>query len=501
MKDSEYLLNPNTLVKYLRKPTAEFTKYDIMRFIEENEIEMLNFRYVAEDGKLKTLNFVLTSKEHLETILSTGERVDGSSLFSYVGAASSDLYVIPRFNTAFVDPFAEVPTLNILCSFYTSEGKPLESAPEYILRKAHREFKLATGMTFRAMGELEFYIISEKETMYAGTDQKGYHTSQPYCKWENLRKEAMRLIAQTGGKIKYGHSEVGFFTDENYQYEQHEIEFLPVDVEDTADQIVTAKWILRMLGNQYGVNISFAPKITVGKAGSGMHIHMQVDKDGENMMANENGLTETAHKVIAGLLQMAAPLTAMGNTVPISYLRLVPHQEAPTNICWGDSNRSALVRVPLGWLAKTSMIKNANPQETGTIPYIPGKQTVELRTPDGSADVYHLLAGIVVAAQLGLEDPNALQIAKDLYVAVNIFKDENKAKADMLKHLPTSCWESADLLNEHRAKFEKNGVFPAGTIDRIIKHLKAFDDKDLSVRLYQRYDEIAKLVEKYFHWM
>ena len=133
---------------------------------------MLNFRYVGEDGKLKTLNFVITSKDYLESILSTGERVDGSSLFSYIDAESSDLYVIPRFRTAFVNPFTEHASLDILCSFYTKDGKPLESAPEYILKKASRLFTEETGYTFKAMGELEYYIISEKNDLSSKLPQK-----------------------------------------------------------------------------------------------------------------------------------------------------------------------------------------------------------------------------------------------------------------------------------------------------------------------------------------
>ncbi len=504
MKDRELeiSLNPNRLVSFLKKPPSEFTRHDIIRFIEENNIEMLNFRYLAEDGKLKTLNFVITSKSYLDSILATGERVDGSSLFSFIDADCSDLYVIPRFRTAFVNPFASVPTLDILCSFYTKNGLPLESAPEHILRKAHEEFKRKTGYVFKAMGELEFYIISgEVDEMYTPVDQKGYHNSPPYAKFEELRKQAMQLIAQCGGKIKYGHCEVGNFTDEETFYEQHEIEFMPVDVEDAADQLVVAKWILRMLGHQYGVNISFAPKITVGKAGSGMHVHMMVSQNEENLMVGETSISDVAKRVIAGLLDKAQSLTAFGNTTPVSYLRLVPHQEAPTNICWGDSNRSALVRVPLGWIAKTQMIKDANPYERYEVPYIPGKQTVELRVPDGSADVYHLLAGITMAALHGLEMPNALQNAEKLYVGVNIFRDEHKDKVNQLEHLPTSCFASAESLEKDREFYQKAGIFPKGTIDRFIRQLKSYNDKDLSERLYGKKDEIKELVEKYLHCM
>jgi glutamine synthetase len=494
-------MNPNKMVRHLQKPAREFTKYDIIKFIDDHHIEMLNFRYVGEDGKLKTLNFVITSKDYLESILSTGERVDGSSLFSYIDAQSSDLYVIPRFRTAFVNPFTEQPSLDILCSFYTKDGNPLESAPEYILKKASSQFSADTGFTFKAMGELEYYIISEKNDLYPAKDQRGYHTAAPFTNWECLRLEALKIIAQCGGKVKYGHSEVGNFSTDTHMYEQHEIEFNPVDAEEAVEQLLVAKWILRMLGNKYGVTISFSPKITVGKAGSGLHIHMLIEKDGENQMANDQGLTDTAKKMIAGILDKAQSLTAFGNTIPTSYLRLVPHQEAPTMICWGDSNRSVLVRVPLGWVAKTNMIKDANPQERGEVPYIPGKQTVEFRVPDGSADLYHLMAGIILAAREGLLSKASLKRAEELYINVNIFKPEHKDILDGLVALPASCYESAGYLEKDADFYQREGVFPEGTIRNFIGKLKAFEDQDLSERLYNKTEEIEKLVNRYLHCM
>jgi len=501
MRDLEILMNPNILVKYLKKPAHEFTKYDIIKFIDDHQIEMLNFRYVGEDGKLKTLNFVITSKDYLESILSTGERVDGSSLFTYIDADSSDLYVIPRFRTAFVNPFTEAPTLDILCSFYTKDGKPLESAPEYILKKANAKFTADTGFTFKAMGELEYYIISEKNDLYPSEDQKGYHETAPFTNWENLRTEALQIIAQCGGKIKYGHSEVGNFSTESHMFEQHEIEFIPVNAEEAVEQLIISKWILRMLGNKYETTISFAPKITVGKAGSGLHIHMALEKDGSNYIADEVGLTDIAKKFIAGILNKAQSLTAFGNTIPTSYLRLVPHQEAPTMVCWGDSNRSVLIRVPLGWIAKTNMIKDANPQERGDVPYIPGKQTVEFRVPDGSADLYHLMSGLIMAGRDGLIAKDSLEKAEKLYVNVNVFNDKHKDLYNSLLSLPNSCSESADYLKQESEFYQKDGIFPKGTIAGFVNKLKSYDDKELSERLFNKNEAIKELVNNYIHCM
>ena len=233
-------LNPNRIVAYLGKPCNEFTKADIVRYIRENGIRMVNFMYPAADGRLKTLNFVINSAAYLDAILTCGERVDGSSLFPFIEAGSSDLYVIPRFRTAFLDPFAEIPTLSMLCSYFNKDGEPLESSPEHTLRKACRAFREVTGMEFQAMGELEYYVIAPDDECFPAVDQKGYHESAPYAKFGEFRQLCMNYIAQAGGLIKYGHSEVGNFTLDGKIYEQNEIEFLPVDAEAAAEQLTIA---------------------------------------------------------------------------------------------------------------------------------------------------------------------------------------------------------------------------------------------------------------------
>ncbi len=495
----EIHMNPNKLVQFLGKPPDEFTKRDIMRFIEANDIKMVNFRYVGGDGRLKQLNFIINDRAQLDQLLSVGERVDGSSLFSYIDAASSDLYVIPRFKTAYVNPFSNIPALDILCSYYTHEGEPLPSSPENVLRKAHQALQKKTGMTLQAMGELEYYVFSDKQEVYPSDPQKGYHESSPFSKWELLRREAMQTIAQSGGTIKYGHTEVGFVSGEYQNMEQHEIEFTPVPLEDAADQIVVGKYILRMTGYKHNVPISFAPKVLVGHAGSGLHIHSKLMDGKRNVLVENEQLSDVARKTIAGYLRMARSLTAFGNTVPLSYLRLVPHQEAPTNICWGDRNRSTLVRVPLGWLGVGDMVKDANPQETEEYTGAVDNQTIEFRSPDGSANIYFLLAGLAVAARHGQEMANALDYANKLYTGVNIFEDEHSEVREKLPQLPSSCWESAGCLLEDREIYEADGVFSPVLIDGVADMLKSYDDKDLSERLYGKDDEIEKLVEEYLH--
>ena len=499
MTQEQLKFNPNPLVAFLEKPMAEFTKADILKVIEEFQIEMINFRYMADDGRLKTLNFVIQSLEHADEVLTCGERVDGSSLFPYIEAGNSDLYVIPRFRTAFLDPFTAVPTLDLLCSFYTKDGEPFAMAPEYTLQKAGRAFREATGgMEFEVMGELEYYVIAPKEETYLPADQRGYHESKPFCKFGAFRTEAMRLIAAAGGEIKYGHSEVGNFSHGDLMYEQNEIEFLPTHLEQAADQLVIAKWMMRELAYEHGVTVTFAPKITIGKAGSGMHVHTRVSLDGKNMYVGEDGLSEVALKTMAGILSLAGSLTAFGNTNPTSYFRLVPHQEAPTNLCWGDRNRSAMVRVPLGWTKGSgNMMAHANPLEKNDPVDFSRKQTIELRTPDGSANIYLLLAGMAVAARHGFEMENAVQYAKDRYVSVNIFEHEDVLAK--LEVLPDSCAASADLLERDRALYEQDGIFVPQLIDAICKQLRSFDDRTLRADIGGDAKKTLELVETFIH--
>ena len=496
-------LCPNKVVAFLNKAPQDFTREDIIKFIREKGIQMVDFMYPAEDGRVKTLNFTVNNLEYVETILSEGERVDGSSLFpSFIEAGNSDLYVIPRYRTAFVDPFNEIPTLCFLCSYFTKDGTSFECSPFATLQRAHDAFKKSTGLEFEAMGELEYYVIMPATEYFPASDQKGYHESEPFAKLNDFRRECMVLVAQTGGQIKYGHSEVGNFTINDKIYEQNEIEFLPNPVDTAADQLLLAKWVIRNLAYKRGLDVSFAPKITVGKAGSGMHIHMRLMKNGRNVTLGDDGkLSDYALRAIAGLMQMAPSITAFGNKNPTSYFRLVPHQEAPTNVCWGDCNRSALVRVPLGWSSGKDMCRIANPNEKHTALDTTHKQTFEMRSPDCSADIYQLMSGLCVAARLGLEMPEAeaLALAKDKYVDMDIHKAENAGRLATLDCLPASCEESAACLDKARAFYEAMGVFPPRMVDGIIKGLRSFKDADLRARVNSTPSLMQALVKEYFY--
>lgn len=493
----QYSINP--LEAYLQKSVQNFTKKDIIKYVTENSIRIINFRYPAHDGRLKTLSFPIQNLKYLDTILTYGERVDGSSLFPGISAGSSDLYVIPKYSSAYLSPFSEIPTLGIMCSYFTKDGVPFEDSPEYTLKKAHNVFKEKTGYQFEAMGEIEFYIIANSTSSFKAEDQKGYHESSPFSKFEDFRNQAMVLISQVGGEVKYAHSEVGSFTHDGKYYEQTEIEFLPTNVERAADQLLLAKWIIRTLAHKSGLDVTFAPKITEGRAGSGMHFHTRVVNDGKNLMTLNGELSDIAKRAIAGYMVLAPSITAFGNTNPTSYFRLVPNQEAPTKVCWGDRNRSVLVRVPLGWTGNTDMSSLINNNVDDIVAKDPQKQTVELRSPDGSADIYLTLASIVVAATYGLTNADSLGIASETYVDVNIHKVKGDKKIINLKSLPSSCFESSEELKKHKDFYLQNGVFSESLLNTKINSLLLFDDKELRAEIEKKSSLLTDLVAKFYH--
>ena len=261
-----------------------------------------------------------------------------------------------------------------------------------------------------------------------------------------------------------------------------------------------AKWVIRNLASRLNLNVTFAPKITNGKAGSGLHVHMRLMRDGRNVMLDANRrLSDDARRLIAGLITLAPALTAFGNTNPTSYFRLVPHQEAPTNVCWGDRNRSVLIRVPLGWTTSTDMSAVVNPAQKPAPTDASQKQTIEIRNADGSADIYMLLAGLAVAARHGFDMADALDVAERTYVSANIHDKANAALLERLEQLPANCAESADVLEQQRDLFEASGVFTPAMIDAIVARLRAFDDASLSERAHRDPDLMGRLVSRYFH--
>jgi glutamine synthetase len=461
-------------------------KEEIINFVSEKGIKILNLCHIPEDGRLKTLSFSATDKRRVHEILELGERVDGSSLFSFIEPGKSDIYIMPQPNRAFVNPFSQIPTLNILCDYLDENGKLLEVSPKSVLMRAEEKLYSSTWTSLKALAELEFYIILKQKTeiLFPVVDDKNYHESAPFAEFEGLRNEVLAVLADVGIATKYGHSEVGrILTKEGTLMEQHEVELMPQNLAEMAETIVIAKWIIRNVCAKHGVSASFSPKIFLEHAGNGMHIHLCGLKNGKNVTAKPDGtLSSETLKMIGGILRLASSLTAFGNPTPASYFRFVVRKESPMHICWSFRNRLALIRIPLWWSFKRKT------EETNSC-----RETFEYRGPDPLANPYLLFAGITIAIKYGFENPKeALQIAEDLHV-------EEIEKRKRLKNLPRSCNESAKNLRKDRKFYEAENVFPKILINKTIDKLKAYKDKDLWKSLSDKPEKIENLLKHYLH--
>jgi glutamine synthetase len=461
-------------------------KEEIVNFVSEKGIKILNLCHIPEDGRLKTLSFSATDKHRVYEILELGERVDGSSLFSFIAPGKSDIYIMPQLNRAFINPFSQIPTLNILCDYLDENGKSLEISPKSILMRAEEKLHSSTWVALKALAELEFYIISKQKTeiLFPSMADKNYHESTPFTEFEGLRNEILAVLADVGIATKYGHSEVGkVLTKDGTLMEQHEIELMPQNLVEMAETIAITKWIIRNICAKHGVSASFSPKIFLEHAGNGMHIHLCGLKNGKNITANPNGtLSSEALKMIGGILKFASSLTAFGNPTPASYLRFIAQKESPMHICWSFRNRLALIRIPLWWSfkKKTEEINSC-------------RETFEYRGPDPLANPYLLFAGITIAIKYGFENPKeALKIAEDLHV-------EETGKRKRLKNLPRSCHESAKNLRKDRKFYEAENVFPKILIDKTIDKLKTYKDKDLWKNLADKPEKVENVLKQYLH--
>lgn len=482
----------NPLCVLLNKDKHAFTRQDMLRAIRHFGVEIITFHYTGLDGRLKQLALPFSDIPTADRILAMGERVDGSSLFKgMVDSAISDLYVVPRYCTAFLNPF-DNKSLDFVCRFLKSDGNLAPFTPDNILEFAQERITTRHSCQLRALGELEFYLVSPSvcpNQLYPADEQDGYHSCEPFFKHGAILNEIARAVQQVTGSLKYAHAEVGYIESLNsdspllngHTAEQYELELRTQPIQDMGDSLNLARWIIRTIAYRHNMLATFAPKIQEGAAGSGLHVHLELLRDNANIMLDSEGtLSDSALKLIGGLVRFAPSLTAFGNTVASSYLRLVPNQEAPTKICWSHSNRSSLIRIPLGWSGVHDLANMINPQETQSYTDSRGSQTVELRSPDGSAHTYLLLAALATAADWGLQNPDSRDIAKACQVRGNVFQSNNQ---DKLVSLPPSCHASAKTLQKDRALYEENGLFPKSLVDYVIALLEQQNDETLVDKL------------------
>ena len=448
---------------------------DIIKLIKEKEIKMVDFKMVDINGQYR--HVTIPAENFSEDTMKSGIGFDASN-YGYAVVEKSDMVFIPDPDTAVIDSFCEIPTLSMTGNAMiidSPENRPLAQYPRNIIRAAVEQMKKSgVADTMYILPEFEFYLFDDvtwgvdgsyvgasvdaKQSYWNSTcegkgvvvaKQKNYHIAKPFDTSYECRSEMCMKMADMGIKINYHHPEVAASG-------QFEIEPQLGEVVDMADATMMIKYIIHNTALKYGKSATFMPKPIAGEAGSGMHVHMLLMKDGEPVFSDDNGyshLSETAHYFMGGILKHIASLCAITNPSTNSFKRLIPGFEAPVTVGYATSNRSAVIRIPA--YAKS-----------------PDKRRFELRNPDATCNPYFCYAAILMAGLDGVK--NKIDPHKNGWgpYDMNLFhlSDEEKAK---LQGLPTRLEDALTALENDHAYLTEEGVFPEELLTNFIKAKRA----------------------------
>lgn len=398
---------------------SRYTKDDIFRMVEEEDVEFIRLQFTDIFGTLK--NIAITSSQ-LEKALDNKCMFDGSSVEGFVRIEESDMYLYPDYDTFEIFPWRpqQGKVARFICDVYTPDGKPFEGDPRWILKKTIKEAN-EMGYRFDVGPECEFFLFHTDDNGLPTTlshEKAGYFDLGPNDLGENIRRDMVLTLEEMGFEIEASHHEVA--------PAQHEIDFKYDEVLKTADNIQTFKMTVKTIAKRHGLYATFMPKPKFGISGSGMHINMSLaTEEGKNIFADENGkigLSDDAYHFIAGIMKHARGMSAITNPLVNSYKRLVPGYEAPVYIAWSAKNRSPLIRIP-------ASIGN------GT--------RVELRNPDPTANPYLVLALCLAAGLDGIK--NKIEVPES--VDCNIYEmTPGERRAAGIENMPADLKEAVDCL-------------------------------------------------------
>lgn len=398
---------------------SRYTKDDIFRMVEEEDVEFIRLQFTDIFGTLK--NIAITSSQ-LEKALDNKCMFDGSSVEGFVRIEESDMYLYPDYDTFEIFPWRpqQGKVARLICDVYTPDGKPFEGDPRWILKKTIKEAN-EMGYRFDVGPECEFFLFHTDDNGLPTTlshEKAGYFDLGPNDLGENIRRDMVLTLEEMGFEIEASHHEVA--------PAQHEIDFKYDEVLKTADNIQTFKMTVKTIAKRHGLYATFMPKPKFGISGSGMHINMSLaTEEGKNIFADENGkigLSDDAYHFIAGIMKHARGMSAITNPLVNSYKRLVPGYEAPVYIAWSAKNRSPLIRIPASR----------------------GNETrVELRNPDPTANPYLVLALCLAAGLDGIK--NKIEVPES--VDCNIYEmTPGERRAAGIENMPADLKEAVDCL-------------------------------------------------------
>ncbi|MDH5174382.1 MAG: glutamine synthetase family protein, partial [Elusimicrobiota bacterium] len=331
------------------------TGKDVLKMVKEKGVKFIRLWFTDILGQLKSV--AITERE-LPRALEGGMGFDGSSVEGFARIFESDLVALPDPSTFQIlpaglsrkhaetqggktgSPGEEGAAGRMFCDIMNPDGSAYEGDPRYVLKKNLEKAK-KMGYTYQVGPEIEyFYFKNEKGTEVL--DAGGYFDLLPLDMAHDLRRETVLYLEKMGIPVEYSHHEVA--------PSQHEIDLRFTDALTMADNVQTYKVIVKEVAWKNGVYATFMPKPLFGENGSGMHTHQSLFKGSKNALFDARDkyhLSKEGKAFIAGLLFHSQEITSICNQWVNSYKRLVPGYEAPAYICWGQRNRSALVRVPM----------------------------------------------------------------------------------------------------------------------------------------------------------
>lgn len=351
----------------------------VLRTIDEREIKFIRLWFTDVLGSLKS---IALAPAEVEGAFNEGVGFDGSSIEGLTRRAEADMLLHPDPSTFQVLPWRDVDaTARMFCDLTTPDGQPAVSDPRHVLRRA-LDHAAELGFTFYIHPEIEFYVLESAQLGPEGpvaVDDAGYFDNVAGGDTHDLRRRAVRLLEELGISVEYSHHEGG--------PGQNEIDLRYADALTTADNIMTFRTVVKEVAVEQGCHATFMPKPRWDWPGSGMHTHMSLFEGDTNVFYEpgaKHQLSRTGRHFIAGLLRHAREITAVTNQTVNSYKRLWGGDEAPSYVCWGHNNSTALVRVPT------------------YKPHKPGSARVEYRALDAAANPYLAYAVLLEAGLRGI---------------------------------------------------------------------------------------------------
>ena len=430
----------------------EYTKEDILRIVEEEDVEFIRLQFTVIFGTMK--NMAVTVSQ-LEKAMDNRCMFDVSSLEGLSGEEDSDMYLYPDLSTFEIFPWRpqQGKVARFICDVYRADGTPYEVDPRHVLKKEIASAE-KMGYTMYVGPECEFFLFHTDEDGMPTTlthEQGGYFDVGPLDLGENARRDMILTLEDMGFEIISSHHEIA--------PAQHEIDFRYDEALVTADNLMTFKMVVKTIAKRHGLHATFMPKPKMETYGSGMHINISLSReDGSNAFRDKNdrnGLSLEGYYFIGGLMKHMKAITCITNPTVNSYKRFIPGYEAPVYMGWSAKTRGPLIRVTTGSGDNTR---------------------IELRSPDATANPYLALAVILRAGLDGIKN----EIMPPENIDENIQKmTQEQREALHIEELPRSLKAAVAELEKDELVCDVLGEKLAAKI--IAAHRKEYRDYYMQV--------------------